>query len=169
MFDFSPDNQLYLPQSVVDKIPRLEPDDVQYIIVHCSDTSASNSLTIKDIDGWHKSRGFECIGYHYVVRPDGFIMVGRPDVLQGAHAVMYNKKSIGICYIGGRLNSGAPGDTRTFAQKISLAYLFGLMLHKYPFISEIIGHNDVSAKMCPCFDAKAEYANFVSKFRSSFN
>lgn len=157
---------LWIPESVISKIPRLNPDSVRYIIVHCTDTSASNSISIDDIDTWHKARGFSCVGYHYVIRPDGVIMVGRPLACQGAHAVLYNDKSIGVAYVGGRNRAGAVADTRTFAQKISLAWIFGRVLATYPRIDEIIGHNDVSTKYCPCFNAKAEYSNFISKYNN---
>lgn len=166
---WSDENQLYLPQSKVDRMRILDPNEVKYIIVHCTDTSCTNSLTIKDINGWHLARGFVCIGYHFVIRPDGALLYGRPVQLAGAHAVLYNKNSIGVAYVGGRLSSGAPGDSRTFAQKVALCALFGDLIRRFPSIEEIVGHNDVAAKMCPCFNAKAEYANFVSKYRNGEN
>ena len=160
---------LWIPQSTLDKIPLLVPDEVKYIIVHCTDTSCNNTLTVQDIDGWHRARGFQCVGYHYVIKSNGDIMFGRPLEYQGAHAVLYNNKSIGVAYVGGRLSSGAPGDTRTYAQKISMAWIFGQILKKYPHIDEIIGHNDVASKTCPCFNARAEYSNFISKFKDGQN
>lgn len=147
-------------------LPELDPDKVRYIIVHCTDTSATNTLTIEDLDNWHRARGFKCCGYHFVVMPDGRVLEGRSIFSQGAHALLYNDRSIGVAYVGGRNRAGAIADTRTYAQKISMAYLFARICDYYPKIDEIIGHNDVSTKWCPCFNAKAEYANFISKLKS---
>ena len=54
----------------------------------------------------HVSRGFQCIGYNYVIRLDGTVEVGRSLTIDGAHCnskgfsgVSYNKHSIGICYV----------------------------------------------------------------------
>lgn len=157
-----PDHEVQKP---FDDIPDLEKDLVSRIIVHCSDTRPSNVIDIDTIHAWHVARGFSHVGYHFVILPSGIVQVGRPLTKQGAHAVQCNKTSIGVCYVGGRLASGVIGDTRTYAQKISMAYVFGYIIDYYPSIEEIIGHNDVSTKWCPCFDARAEYANFVSKYR----
>ena len=51
--------------------------DIKYIIVHCSATAEGKDFKEKDIDKWHRQRGFNCIGYHYVVDLDGKIEVGR--------------------------------------------------------------------------------------------
>jgi len=86
------------------------------IIVHCSDSSFGNSA---EITKWHLERGFESIGYHYVILNgrlspfkrhscyDGHIETGRPldddkDMEldeKGAHTFGYNN-AVGICLIG---------------------------------------------------------------------
>lgn len=142
------------------------PSEVDTIVIHCSDTSANNELSITDIDSWHRARGWKCCGYHYVIKVDGTLQRGRQLNQRGAHAIDYNKRSIGICYIGGRASDGSYSDTRTWPQKISICYAITEILRKYPGIKQIIGHNDISAKACPCFDAKKEYSNFISKFNS---
>ena len=38
------------------------------IIVHCSATREGKDFGAGDINVWHIARGFDCIGYHYVVR-----------------------------------------------------------------------------------------------------
>ena len=149
------------------QIEDMNPDDVIEIIIHCSDTSASPTLGVEDIYRWHtKGNGWLDCGYHYVIKTDGEIQLGRPEYKVGAHCLGENRRSIGICYIGGRKPSGHPGDTRTYAQKISLAYLMGNLLHRFKNIRAIYGHNDFSVKVCPCFDAKSEYKDFISKYRN---
>ena len=43
---------------------------IDSIIVHCSATKAGQDFTAADIDRWHRERGFNGIGYHYVISGD---------------------------------------------------------------------------------------------------
>ncbi len=111
------------------------------------------------IDGWHRQRGFEMIGYHYVVLPDGTIEHGRPLFLQGAHVKGYNQSSIGICYVGGLAADGTTADTRTEEQEESLLKLLRQMKLLFPN-ARIVGHRELNkGKACPCFDATV-YNNY---------
>ena len=132
---------------------------INEIILHCSATREGKAFTLADIDRWHKQRGFDRIGYHYVVDLDGTIEPGRDLECVGAHCKGHNTQSVGICYIGGR-NSKTWGykDTRTDAQKAALLLLLKFLRAKYPD-AKIYGHRDFSEKQCPCFDAKKEYEN----------
>ena len=91
--------------------------NIDSIIVHCSATKAGQDFTATDIDRWHRERGFNGIGYHYVIRLDGKLEKGRDVALAGAHCKGWNERSVGICYIGGLDENGRPADTRTNAQK----------------------------------------------------
>lgn len=130
---------------------------ISKIIVHCSATTAGVDFRAKDIDRWHKERGFRCIGYHYVVDLDGTIEIGRPESAMGAHCRGHNKGSIGVCYIGGINAACEPCDTRTDAQKEALRFLIGRLRERYPK-ARVYGHHDLNHfKDCPCFDAMTEY------------
>lgn len=90
---------------------------INQIIVHCSATPEGKNFNANDIDRWHKERGFDCIGYHYVIDLDGTIEKGRPIEKVGAHVKGHNSNSIGVCYIGGLASDGkTPKDTRTVEQ-----------------------------------------------------
>ena len=129
------------------------------IIVHCSATPEGKDFTVADITRWHKQRGFRTIGYHYVVYRDGSVHTGRPEGEIGAHCVVNNACSIGVCYIGGLAEDGkTPKDTRTPAQRESLLMLLRRLRKKYPN-AKIYGHRDFAAKACPSFDARKEYAS----------
>lgn len=151
---------------------------IDAIVIHCSATRAGQDIHASDIDKWHKERGFNCIGYNFVIRLDGTIENGRPLTMDGAHCntsglsgKSYNKHSIGICYVGGLDRDGNPADTRTPAQKAALIDLVYRLIDDYPTIKEVIGHRDASPdkngdgkisknewiKQCPCFDARAEF------------
>ncbi len=131
--------------------------NITEIIVHCTATPAGRRVSVADIDSWHRQRGFNGIGYHYVVELDGHIAQGRPVHLAGAHCKGHNSNSIGVVYVGGLDADGRATDTRTAAQRKALAGLLGDLRKLYPGAA-IHGHRDFAAKDCPCFDATKEYA-----------
>ena len=127
------------------------------IVIHCSDVPPGVRSSAKDIDGWHKDKGWKGIGYHFVVRRDGTVETGRRLEEIGAHCVGHNKYSIGICYEGGQDAAGRHVDTRTPAQVTALRELVERM-HAYFPKAVILGHRDLNpTKDCPCFDAVKEY------------
>ena len=126
------------------------------IIVHCADTPEGRDDKAADIRRWHKARGFNDIGYHYVVDLDGTIEPGRDVSVAGAHCTGHNADSIGVCYIGGADTDMKPKDTRTEKQKTALQFLLKYLVQKYPG-AKIYGHRDFANKSCPSFDAKTEY------------
>ena len=132
------------------------------IILHCSATREGQDFKAKDIDTWHKQRGFECIGYHYCIDLDGKIETGRCETAVGAHCTGKNSTSIGICYVGGLDKNGNPKDTRTPQQKESLYKIVNDMLNKYHLtIKDVYGHRAFANKDCPCFDTET----FRQEFR----
>lgn len=140
-------------------------NEVDAIVIHCSDSKPSQNFTAKDIDQWHKAKGWSGIGYHFVIDLDGTIEMGRRLDQEGAHCKAagnsgksYNRHSIGICYIGGKDESGRHADTRTDAQKLALIELVYSLMDNFPNIKEVVGHRDIDkSKDCPCFNVKAEF------------
>lgn len=128
------------------------------IIVHCTATRDGVDIGAAEIDLYHRKRGFNSIGYHYVVRLDGRIEKGRDETTSGAHCLDHNMKSVGVAYVGGLDGKGNPKDTRTDAQKRSMLSLLTDLRRRYPE-AKIYGHRDFAAKACPCFDATKEYAH----------
>ena len=126
------------------------------IIIHCSATTEGKDFTVEDIDRWHRKRGFDSIGYHFVIYRDGSIHAGRSKNLIGAHCKGHNTISIGICYIGGLSTDRKPKDTRTAAQKASLRALVEQLKEEFP-LATVHGHNEFAAKACPCFDVQKEF------------
>ena len=68
-------------------------------VIHCSDSPQGRGDNAQTIHRWHKERGFDGIGYHYVILEDGTVENGRPEFWSGAHAKGHND-AIGICFIG---------------------------------------------------------------------
>ena len=132
---------------------------IKEIIIHCSATPEGKDFTVEDITRWHKERGFQTIGYHFVIYRDGSVHEGRPLSQAGAHCSNHNVQSIGVCYIGGTAPDGkTPLDTRTDAQRVSLLHLLRDLRKRFPEAS-IHSHSDFAAKACPSFDATTEYAS----------
>ena len=130
---------------------------IKKIIIHCTATPEGRAHTVKDVDTWHRQRGFSGIGYHYLIGINGEVWEGRPIEKAGAHTEGYNSTSIGIAYVGGMDSKMKnPKDTRTDAQKESILSLLKELVIKFPN-AEIYGHRDFAKKACPSFDARAEY------------
>ena len=132
------------------------------IILHCSATREGQDIKAKTIKQWHKERGFDDIGYHYVIDLDGTIEKGRDEDLVGAHCKGHNATSIGICYVGGCDKNMKPKDTRTPEQKRSMLSLVRKLVNKYKIpVTQIWAHHDFDKhKACPSFD--------VSEFRKDY-
>ena len=133
--------------------------DLNRIILHCSATREGKDFSVDTIRGWHvNGRGWSDIGYHWVIRLDGSIEVGRPLEKSGAHTKGHNKDSVGVCYIGGCDADGKPKDTMNPEQEkawrmivLSLRTLYGdLTIH---------GHNEFANKACPSFIVKEKFAD----------
>lgn len=121
---------------------------IRRIIVHHS--ASPLTTTLEDIKRWHLERGFDDIGYHYVIESNGLIRYGRPLPLMGAHAKGSNWDSIGVCLVGDMTRE----DRRwTWDQWETLYQLVGSLKLLAPHI-EIIGHREArgAATECPAVD-----------------
>lgn len=130
---------------------------IDTIIIHCTATPAGRDVTAAEVNRWHRAQGWECIGYHYLIRLDGSVETGRPLDMPGAHCRGHNARSIGVAYAGGLdPQTLASADTRTPAQRHALHSLVGSLLTRFPHAA-VRGHSDFSPKACPCFDVSAEF------------
>lgn len=144
---------------------------IDLIVLHCSATPQGESVSVYDIDRWHRARGFARsaqaaarfnpllahIGYHYVIDIPGNLYTGRSLDEMGAHVAGHNANSIGICMVG--MNRFAPAQWDA---------LRGLVASLRTAFSQarICGHRDLSPdlngdgkitsidwlKTCPTFD-----------------
>lgn len=134
--------------------------EITEVIVHCAATPEGKPFTVDDVRRWHRQQGWTDIGYHYVIGLRGELWMGRDVDIQGSHCAAggHNRKSIGVCYIGGVARDGkTPKDTRTPEQKATLLKLLTDLRKLYPGM-RIYGHHDFErGKACPSFDAKNEY------------
>lgn len=134
--------------------------DIDKIIIHCSATPEGRDVSVDTIRQWHLERGWSDIGYHFIIYLDGTVVIGRPVERAGAHVKGHNKRSIGVCYIGGVDSSMNAKDTRTDAQKESLRNLIEDLMFEYP-LATLHGHNEFSSKACPSFIVRDEYYDLI--------
>lgn len=131
--------------------------NLEMIIIHCSATPSNMDIGVEEIRKWHLERGFSDIGYHYVIRRDGELEVGRPINTPGAHCKGHNARSIGVCLVGGvdkYAGKLVASCNFTELQWNALDLLVTSLLGKYPSIQSVHGHNEFAAKDCPCFDVQ---------------
>lgn len=132
----------------------------KYLIIHCSDSEWGCA---REVRKWHISRGWNDVGYHFLINngyPEkgkkllalmGSIECGRSIDSEGAHCLGYNEISLGICLIG--------DGTNTFCgeQYDSLKMLCQELCMKYGIPAEnVLGHGETESgksegKTCPNF------------------
>ena len=135
---------------------------VDFLVVHSSATPVSMDIGVKEIDEWHRDKGWSGIGYHFVVRRNGDVQLGRPMNKQGAHVLRHNQNTLGICMIGGIDVEGDPENNFTDEQFKSLYVLVQLLSHFYfvenqmTEVPKVCGHRDFEGTktLCPSFDVK---------------
>lgn len=122
----------------------------EYLIVHHTGGTQTNPLadtshhTFKIVDEYHKSLGWEGIGYHYFIEKDGTLKRGREDNYHGAHTKGMNEKSLGIC-LSGNFDLTLP----TEAQIETLRKLLIELSSKYKIpLEKIFPHRKFANKTC---------------------
>lgn len=132
---------------------------VDTIFIHCSATrpewmeDQSFDDRVAELTRWHKAKGWQTVGYHWIIDRDGSVAKGREETTQGAHVEGHNKGTIGICLLGGHGSSENDQFSKHFTpeQDAALRELIESIKERTP-IKAIRGHNEVAAKACPGFN-----------------
>lgn len=124
-----------------------------HITIHCS---ASDWGCADVIRQWHEARGWDTIGYHFVILNgfphsskhyipllNGVIEPGRDLKFYGAHVRGHNRGNIGICLIG--------NEIFTYKQLNAMRDLVNYLMYKYGIpLNNVRGHCEyTSRKTCP--------------------
>ena len=131
----------------------MDPNNIEYFVVHCSATKPDMDIGAKEIREWHRDRGWKDIGYHFVIRRNGRLELGRSLREMGAHVKGHNDNSWGICLIGGLDEENEPVNNFNPFQFITLQSLLETLYRLSPK-AKVMGHRNFPdvAKECPCFD-----------------
>lgn len=117
---------------------------IKSIIIHCTASPDYLDIGASTIKKWHLERGWNDIGYHYVIRRNGEIEKGREDSVVGSHAKGANSNSIGVVWVGTNVPSPE--------QEKSLFSLIHFLMGKYNIkIENVLGHCEAvkTDKTCP--------------------
>lgn len=139
--------------------------EVEYLVIHCAATPPGMDIGAKEIDRWHRERGYFQIGYHFVIRRNGIVEKGRDSNVPGAHVRGYNERSLGICMVGGVKQGDVTKAENNFTpqQFAALKELLITLKASHPK-AQIVGHRDLQAKdhaktkECPSFEV-ADWLN----------
>lgn len=116
------------------------------IFLHCTASDSPSHDDVSVIQDWHLQRGFNDIGYHYLINKNGNIQTGRDIEKTPAAQRGHNANSIAICLHGLK--------DFTEAQFESLRMLCNQINDYYDKRIIIRGHKEVSNKSCPVVDYK---------------
>lgn len=140
---------------------------VSLIVIHCAAVPDGRWTTTADIDLWHQRASFyrtpECrarqneslasIGYHFVVYTNGAVATGRHLDEMGAHAIGYNRQSVGICMVGTRRYTdhqwrALAGCVRALVKTLGVPPIFAPLRGHGPGARDggICGHRDLSGE-----------------------
>jgi len=138
---------------------------LKYLVIHCTETPEGREVSSADIRRWHTEpvskggRGWKQVGYTDMIHLNGTVErlvennedaeVDPWEITNGAKG--YNSVSRHVVYVGGCDELMRPKDTRTAAQMDAMMCYVRDFHQRFPDV-RIIGHNQVSAKNCPCFD-----------------
>ena len=117
--------------------------NIEFIVLHYT---ASVDVGRNTINSWHQARGWNEIGYHFVVRKNGRIEEGRDISKVGAHTRGYNKDSIGIVLTGSNDLAWYPTNKQIVAAKVLIAALrsaYAIPQHK------VYLHRELGSTACP--------------------
>lgn len=136
-------------------------DVTDMIVLHHTGNPTDDDLSAAEIDASHKGQGWTCIGYHYVIRKDGTVEIGRPHWTVGAHAYGENSHTIGI-HVCGNFEIGEPTDAQIESLAMLLANLctdYGLPIDR----DHIVGHRELMSTACPGENLFAQMDTIVGK------
>ena len=142
--------------------------ELKRLVLHCTATAEGREVTSGEIRAWHTNpvskggRGWKQVGYTDLIHLDGQIErlvdnnedanVDPWEITNGAAG--YTSTSRHVVYAGGLARNGkTPKDTRTKEQREAMESYVRDFHRRFPKV-RIVGHNELSAKDCPCFDVQ---------------
>ena len=113
------------------------------IVVH---HTAGGDKTVERIHQMHLVRGFDGIGYHFLIRHSGAIYQGRPIQAVGQHARRANSDSIAIALTGNFQNT-RPTEQQLASLRLLIRHI--RQQHAHWAGLPVVRHRDVGATACP--------------------
>lgn len=153
----TPEGRMVYPSDIREW--HLGPREEDGMLVYMGNLFASDADLPVEVRG-KRGRGWRQVGYRDMIMPNGAVhnlvpydndeVVDGWEITNGVAGL--NAVSAHVVYVGGMDKAGRkPKDTRTAAQRESLALYVKRMIAQYPDI-KIAGHNHFANKACPSFD-----------------
>lgn len=127
---------------------------IKTVTLHCSDSDQSAHDNLDCIRAWHTlpipiGRGWSDVGYHFFIRQNGLLEIGRPIEKIPASAKGHNQDTVAICLSGKHCFSIV--QYKTCARLCqNLMAVFDLHL------KDIYGHHQFNPdKSCPNYDIRS--------------
>lgn len=110
---------------------------------------AQAQAEVRFIQDYHQNaRGWNDIGYHFLVAPDGTLFAGRPEGVVGAHVRDANTGNVGIAFLGSHHPpKNHPVDTRALDAALAVARYLSARYDIAP--DRLKGHRDQGKTDCP--------------------
>lgn len=122
---------------------------IDTVFLHCSASDHAHHDNVKTMESWHLQRGFNGVGYHYFVRKDGTLEIGRSIERSPAAQKGHNKGSIAICCHGLEKSKFTQAQFKTVRELCNdIQNSYGKKRIRFR------GHREVSSKSCPVYDYK---------------
>ncbi|KAH0535401.1 peptidoglycan-recognition protein LC-like isoform X1 [Cotesia glomerata] len=134
------------------KPKKLEIIPAPYVIIsHTASESCNNQAEciqrVRLAQTMHiEGNGWDDIGYNFLIGGDGLVYVGRGWDIEGAHAFGFNRKSIGISFIG-TFNKETPPRRQIHALEKLIE--LGVKNEKISVNYKLLGHRQVSETLSP--------------------
>lgn len=133
---------------------------VEYAVIHHTAERDQNE-SIEEIAAEeiaNPAQGFITVGYHFVIKADGEVMIGRPLNKKPAANEGLNTQSVAIC-LEGNFEVGDAGYTGEIpseaAIKACITLINNILKPQLPNMKRLIGHQDVARIVQDPTDATA--------------
>ena len=141
-------------------------DVTDMIVIHHTGENDIDA-SAEQIHEWHLNQGWAGIGYHFVIRKNGDVEIGRPEWAVGSHAYGENWHTLGI-HLSGDFETAYPSTS----QINSAADLIHDLCRDYEIPCDrqhIVGHCDLMATDCPGRNLYKKLADIISLANSEGN
>lgn len=114
--------------------------------VPASASVAAERKAMRDVQAYHVQKGWDDVGYNFVVFDSGRVYEGRGWGRSGAHAKGANRRSVGVCFaIDGDADDATPAAWAAARELIREGVKLGHIEPDY----RVDGHREWQPKSCP--------------------
>ena len=126
----------------------------------------SSHHTANMVEQWHLAKGWDGIGYHYVIEKDGTIWAGRPEHRTSAAVLNYNSTTLNVMMTGNfDRKEGLPNRVPTKEQEESFKWLYRDIItrNKQLTSDKVIPHRKLQKKSCYGYNLSDTYGQELAK------